>query len=351
MECSIFRGEDAQWDDFVLRQRSGTFFHLASWRGIIERSFGFEPLYLCVLESGDIRGVLPLFLVKSLLFGRSLVGMPIGVYGGPVAVDDEASNLLIHRAMALAEERAVRYLEIRGNPHGGLNLTEALNGDAARWSRKDLYFTFLSEIESNDEANLVRIPRKQRRMVRQGEKRGLRAGFDNGRLREFYDVYAESVRNLGTPVYGFSYFESLVAAFGNRCKVLVIEHDSKVVAAVLSFFFRDQVLPFYGGASRQFLHLAPNDFMYWELMRYAAAEGYKVFDFGRSKRDTGSYHFKRHWGFEPKPLPYWYYSQTGRRIPDTSPLNPKLQWAIQIWRNLPVKVTTLIGPQIVRHLP
>jgi FemAB-related protein (PEP-CTERM system-associated) len=351
MECSIFRGEDAQWDDFVLRQPSGTFFHLAPWRGIIKQSFGFEPLYLCASESGGIRGVLPLFLVKSLLFGRSLVGMPIGVYGGPVALDDEASQLLIHGAMTLAEERAVRYLEIRGNPHGGLNLTETLNGDAARWSCKDLYFTFLGEIESSDEANLARIPRKQRRMVRQGEKHGLKAIFDNSRLREFYDVYAESVRNLGTPVYGFSYFENLVAAFGERCKLLVIEYEGKVVAGVLSFFYREQVLPFYGGASRQFLHLAPNDFMYWELMRYAASRGYRAFDFGRSKRDTGSYHFKRHWGFEPKPLPYWYYSQTGRKIPDTSPLNPKLQWAIQIWRNLPVKITTLIGPQIVRHLP
>jgi FemAB-related protein (PEP-CTERM system-associated) len=209
----------------------------------------------------------------------------------------------------------------------------------------------MSAIASTDEENLARIPRKQRRMVRQGEKNGLGSVFGNTRLREFYRVYAESVRNLGTPVYGLRYFRNLTEAFGEKCEILVVEHKGKVVAGVLSFFFKDQLLPFYGGASRDSLSLAPNDFMYWQLMRYGAMRGFKIFDFGRSKQGTGSYHFKRHWGFEPTPLPYWYYSCDRRGIPDTSPLNPKLQWAIRLWRTLPLKATTTVGPYIVRHLP
>jgi FemAB-related protein (PEP-CTERM system-associated) len=351
MERSFFLGDDSRWDDFVSAHPSGTFFHLAAWRGILKRSFGFEPVYLAATDGGNLRGVLPLFLVKSLLFGRSLVAMPVAVYGGPITLDEEASHALIQKTMALAKERAVRYLEIRGNPHGQVDITANLNGDAARWSCKDLYFTFLSEIEATDELNLARIPRKQRRMVRQGEKHGLNAVFDNGRLREFYEVYAESVRNLGTPVYGFSYFENLLAAFGDQCKVLVIEQSGKVIAGVLSFFYRDQVLPFYGGALKEYLHLAPNDFMYWQLMRFAAHNGFRVFDFGRSKDGTGPYHFKRHWGFEPRALPYWYYTPQGNGVPDTSPLNPKLQWAIRIWRGLPLGITKTLGPHIVRHIP
>jgi FemAB-related protein (PEP-CTERM system-associated) len=339
------------WDQFVTTNPAGTFFHLSAWREVLEQSFGYEPLYLCARGSDGICGVLPLFLVKSLLFGRSLVSMPIGVYGGPLATDHETTRVLLQNATGLAKQHAVRYLEIRGNPHNPFPYGPNSNGDASRWSRKDIYFTFLSEIDSTDEANLARIPRKQRRMVRQGEKHGLKAVFDNGRLREFYEVYAESVRNLGTPVYAFSFFENLVASFRDRCKVLVIEHDGKVIAAVLSFFFRDQVLPYYGGALKEYLHLAPNDFMYWELMRYGASHGYKVFDFGRSKEGTGPYHFKRHWGFEPTALPYWHYAPNGNGIPDTSPLNPKLQWAIRIWRRLPLGVTKVLGPHIVRHIP
>jgi FemAB-related protein (PEP-CTERM system-associated) len=351
MECSLLQNDCASWDEFVLAHPAGTFFHLSLWRDVLERSFGYEPLYLCARETNRIHGVLPLFLVKSLLFGRSLVAMPIGVYGGPVASDENAEHVLLQTATALAKQHGVRYLEIRGNPHSGSPLGPNLDGDASRWSRKDLYCTFLSEIDSTDEANLARIPRKQRRMIRQGEKHGLKAIFDNGRLREFYDVYAESVRNLGTPVYGFGFFKNLIAVLGERCKILLIEYAGKIIAAVLSFFYKDQVLPYYGGALKDYVHLAPNDFMYWELMRHAANGGYKIFDFGRSKEGTGPYHFKRHWGFEPRALPYWYYAPNCNGIPDTSPLNPKLQWAIRIWRGLPLGVTKALGPHIVRHIP
>jgi hypothetical protein len=125
----------------------------------------------------------------------------------------------------------------------------------------------------------------------------------------------------------------------------------KVVAGVLVFLHKDQLMPYYGGALREYFHLAPNDFMYWELMRYGAGQGYKVFDFGRSKQGTGSFNFKRHWGFQPRPLPYCYYPIKGQSVPDTSSLNPKLQWAIRVWRNLPLNLTIALGPRIVRHIP
>jgi len=351
MECHIVKDHDPRWDEFVMSQPAGTFFHLMGWRRLLKDSFGYEPIFLWVVESGNVRGVLPLCMVNSLLFGRCLVALPIGVYGGIVASDYQACQMLLEEAMRLARERRVRYMELRGNPNGEFEIAPALNGSASSWSCKNLYVTFLSPIENNDEANLARIPRKQRRMVRQGEKFGLQARFDNSRLKEFYHVYAESVRNLGTPVYGYGYFENLISQFGARCKVMVVEHEGKVIAGVMSFFFRDQVLPYYAGALKESLSLAPNDFMYWQLMRYAAAEGFKIFDFGRSKEGTGSYNFKRHWGFDPKPLPYWCYSPGGERIPDTSPLNPKLQWAIRIWRALPLPVTKSLGPHLVKHIP
>jgi len=330
---------------------AGTFFHLVGWHQLLSTTFDYEPIYLWVLDSGEVRGVLPLCLVKSLLFGRCLVALPIGVYGGIVASDHRAAQMLLEEAMRIARERRVRYLELRGNPHSDFKIDSNLNGSASSWSCKDLYVTFLGEIQESDEANLARIPRKQRRMVRQGEKFGLKSLIDNERLRAFYNVYAESVRNLGTPVYGYGYFENLIRTFGDKCNVMVIEHQGKVIAAVMSFLFRDQVLPYYGGALKESLHLAPNDFMYWQLMRYAAAHGYKIFDFGRSKEGTGSFNFKRHWGFDPIPLPYWCYSPNGEGVPDTSPLNPKLQWAIRIWRGLPLQLTKSLGPRIVRHIP
>lgn len=351
MLCIDRQEYDPRWDEFVLSQPEGTFFHLWRWREILQRSFGYKPFYLSAEEEGQIHGVLPLFLVNSLIFGRSIVAVPLGVYGGVVARSEQAVAILLHQAMEMARRGKARYLEFRGNPYSEMPLGNSMIGESLSFKQKNLYVTFIGAIDPEEETNLSRIPRKQRRMIRQGQKHGLNSVIDNRRLREFYEVYAASVRNLGTPVYSFQYFENLVQGFGNQCKILLVEHQGRVVAGVMVFFYKDQVIPYYGGALKEYLHLAPSDFMYWELMRYGGANGYKIFDFGRSKIGSGSFNFKRHWGFEPRPLPYWYHSINGHNIPDTSPLNPKLQWAIRLWRGLPLQLTMVLGPRIVKHIP
>lgn len=351
MQINLCQYEDQRWNQYVSSHPAGTFFHDWKWREVISSSFGYEPYYLVAEERGEITGLLPLFSVKSLLFGRSMVALPLAVYGGVLASNAAAEQMLIEKAMKLGAQQKAKYLEIRGNPYYSSMVDGPVNvgGEA---QQKDLYVTFIGDIDPNDDVNLSRIPRKQRRMVKQGEKHGLSFVQNNNRLNEFYQVYASSVHNLGTPVYSFEYFQKILGSFGDRCKIFLIDHEQRAIAGVMVFFFKDQVLPYYGGAIREQFQMAPNDFMYWQLMRYGAAHGYKIFDFGRSKQGTGSFNFKRHWGFNPRPLPYQYFSiQQGQVIPDTSSLNPKLQWAIRIWRNLPLKLTMALGPRIVRHIP
>jgi len=351
MHCEVVHAYDPRWDQFVNSCTDGTFFHLWKWRNVLKETFGYEPFYLCADQEGKIQGVLPLFSVKSVLFGRSLIAMPLGVYGGVVADTADTQEALLKKALEIATESRARYLEIRGNPYAGERAPWAAIVGQRPCKRKDLYFTFIAEIDPSEDVNLSRIPRKQRRMIRQGQKLGLKAAFDNRRLPDFYEIYARSVRNLGTPVYGYRYFQNLLHAFENESSILLVEHQGKPVAGVLSFYYKDQVMPYYGGALKEYFHLAPNDFMYWELMCHAAAKGVRIFDFGRSKEGTGPFNFKRHWGFEPRPLPYWYYPLNGHSVPDTSSLNPKLQWAIRVWRNLPVTLTKVLGPLIARQLP
>jgi FemAB-related protein (PEP-CTERM system-associated) len=339
------------WDEFVLGHPESTFFHLWGWRDVLGESFGYKPYYLCVEEAGELAGILPLFLVRSYLFGKSLITIPLGMYGGPIAKNQRAEQSLLKAAEELLEAKNARYLEIRGNPYRATELSLRTEDDRKHYARKDLYVTFIGEMASDPGANLAQIPRKQRRMVRQGQKHGLRVTFENDRLREWYAVYAASVRNLGTPVYSYKYFQKLLTRFQTQCKILLVQYERNIIAGVFSFFFKDQVLPYYGGALREYFHLAPNDFMYWELLSYGAANNYRIFDFGRSKQGTGSFDFKRHWGFQPRPLTYWYRSGDGHTVPDTSPLNPKLQWAIRMWKNLPLPVTMGLGPVISRHLP
>jgi FemAB-related protein (PEP-CTERM system-associated) len=186
-------------------------------------------------------------------------------------------------------------------------------------------------------------------MVRKGISSGLTSVIDDD-ISRFYEVYAESVRNLGTPVFPKKLFQVLTEVFGDNCEILSIEHQGRIVSSVMSFYFRNEVLPYYGGGTAEARDLYANDFMYWEVMRQAVDRGVEVFDYGRSKIGTGAYRFKTHWGFEPTPLHYEYELIGSESVPDVNPLNPKYQMFIAAWKRLPLPVSNFIGPYLARSL-
>jgi FemAB-related protein (PEP-CTERM system-associated) len=331
------RGAEARWDAFVAAAPQATFFHRAAWRDIIE-ALRHRSHYLYAEREGGITGVLPLAEIRSRLFGHALISTPFCVYGGVVASDAESAACLTQAAVSLAGELQVDYLEMRDR---------ALRHPD--WPVKDLYVGFRKSIQPDDDANLKAIPRKQRAMVRKGIGLGLEACHD-GSFDDFYRVYAESVRNLGTPVLPRSHYARLQQTFGKDCEITVVRHQGQPVAAVMSFYFRDEVHPYYGGSVRHGRDLAANDFMYWAVMQRAVERGARLFDFGRSKLDTGSYHFKKHWGFEPEPLPYAYHLVRAGEVPNVSPTNRKYGLFIKGWQHLPLPVSRTLGPFLARNL-
>ena len=332
----------ARWDAFVRACPSATFFHLSGWQKVIEQSFGLKTWFYYVEQDGQIQGVLPLAEIKSRLFGHSLGAMPFCVYGGVAAQDDTARLLLDMAADQLAQKLGVGHLEYRG-------MQRAHPGDAS-WHTKDLYVTFRKEITGDDETNMNAIPRKQRAMVRKGIKLGLK-GVVEDNVERMFEAYAHSVLRLGTPVFPKKYFALLQQTFGDECEVRTIyTADDRLVASVLSFYWRDEVVPYYGGGMDLAREVAGNDFMYWNLMQAAAARGCRMFDFGRSKLGTGAYDFKKNWGFEAQPLPYEYKLYGASALPDNNPLNPKYQLFIKMWKKLPLPVANFLGPYIVRNL-
>jgi FemAB-related protein (PEP-CTERM system-associated) len=218
------------------------------------------------------------------------------------------------------------------------------------WETKSgLYVTFRKEMQAAVEANLKAVPRKQRAMIRKGMQNGLRSEIDIG-VDRLYRIYSESVRNLGTPVFAKSYFRVLAEEFSDCYDIVTIVSDQKAVAAVLNFYFRDQVLPFYGGGLPAARRLAANDFMYWEVMRRACERGYRVFDFGRSKTGTGAYAFKHNWGFDPTPLIYQFRVAPGHRAPELNPLNPKFRLLVAAWKRMPLPLAERMGPFVVKGI-
>ncbi|MES2831351.1 MAG: FemAB family XrtA/PEP-CTERM system-associated protein [Pseudomonadota bacterium] len=334
-------GDTQKWDAFVQTCTEATFFHRAGWKRVIEGAFGHKTWFYLAEKNGEILGVLPLCQIKSPVFGHSLSSLPFCVYGGIAAVSDEARALLDQTAQTLAKKLKAGHLEYR-------SIVSAHPGNPA-WHAKALYVTFRKAISDDDEANLNAIPRKQRAMVRKGIKAGLTAETDQN-IDRFFLAYSTSVHRLGTPVFSKKYFRLLKEVFGEDCELRIILKDRQIVAAVMSFYFRDEVVPYYGGGMPAAREYAGNDFMYWNLMQFAAARGCRMFDFGRSKLGTGAYDFKKNWGFEAQPLEYEYQLHASKAVPDNNPLNPKFQLFIKLWQKMPLPLANIIGPHIVKDL-
>jgi len=329
----------AAWDAFVQLCPEATFFHRFGWREIIEGVFRHRPHYLVAERHGKITGILPLAEVKSRMFGHSLVSLPFCVYGGPAANDAESERALVEEAVRLAQSLDVEHLELRNRV-----------SRCPSWARQDLYVTFRRDLLPDVDANLLAIPRKQRAMVRKGIKHGLRGEIDTT-VERFFALYADNAHRHGTPPFAKEYFARLCEVFGDACEVLiVVDSGGRPVSGVMSFYFRDEVLPYYAGDTIEARDLAANDFKYWELMQRACARGLRVFDYGRSKQGTGSYDFKKNWGFEPAPLPYEFCLLKREAVPQNNPLNPKFRALIAIWRRLPLPLANALGPRIVRNL-
>jgi len=327
------------WDEFVLACPEATFFHRAGWQKIVREVFRHDTYFLYAISDDHIQGVVPLGHVKSWLFGHSLVALPFAVYGGIVAVNAQAADALELEAQKIARQLKVAHLEWRN-----------VKPRHADWPRQDLYVTFRKEIQPEEEANMLAIPRKQRAMVRKGIKNGLVSEIDQDADR-FFALYADNVHRHGTPAMPKRYFEALLAEFGSDCEVLtVVAPDGRPLSSVLSFYFRDEVLPYYAGDDELARDLAANDFKYWELIRRSCGRGLKVFDYGRSKQGTGSYAFKKNWGFEPTPLHYEYCLYRRDDIPQNNPSNAKYKLLIETWRRLPIRLANWLGPFVVRNL-
>jgi FemAB-related protein (PEP-CTERM system-associated) len=339
---------EAAWDRYVRAAPEGTFFHQLGWRWLVERCFGHRAHYLVARRDGErgergerIAGVLPLFEMKSLLFGHSLVSIPFAIGGGVAADDAETAGALLAEAKSLAERLGVDYLELRSEKPAADDLLT-----------KDLYVTFRSDLTVGEDVWLRRMERKRRQMMSYVARAGFSwriAGLEE--LPLFYRLFSESMRHHGTPVYPKLFLREILDRHPEQSHLFFVSHEGRTVAGTLTLLFRDVVMPFYAGADRRCRLRGVDDYLYLAQLRWGRENGYRTFDFGRSKRGTGAYAFKARWGMDEVPLAYQFHLVRGRELPNVSPANPKYQALIRAWQKLPLPVTQVLGPRIIRRIP
>lgn len=334
----------AAWDAYVAAHPDATPFHSRAWCEAITRATGHRCHLVTARDAaGVLTGILPLHHVRSPLFGQALVGSGFAVGGGILADDPAVAATLAQGAAEMAKSLDVPSVELRGG-----SLPE---GDG--WRCEDgVYAGFARDLASDDDAELLAIPRKQRAEVRKalGSELTVTTGRDASERRDHYRVYATSVRNLGTPVFPKALFDAVLDAFGTDADILTIRRDGRAVASVLSLTWRGTVMPYWGGGLAEARGLRANELMYFALMRHARERGCTRFDFGRSKVGTGPYSYKKNWGFEPQPLVYARWLAPGEQPRDTNPNSAKYRLQVDLWKKLPLWAANRIGPLIARGL-
>lgn len=340
--CQLSPEARQQWDEFVLRHPHGSPFHLMAWKDSVERTFGYEPLYLLYQRAGEgIQGVLPLFLVHNLLIGRALISSPFAVYGGILADTEQARVELYQQACALGRELRVEHIELRN----------AYPEQCVGTPNVSRYVTFSQSVARDEDALLASLPKKTRNMVRKALKNPFTTRRQSVDSSAFEALYSKNMRRLGTPSFPSRHFANLRASFGKSVDIAEVLLEDKVVAVSMNFYFRDQMHTYYAAADPKYNDIAPNTYMYFDHLRWAGQNGYNIFDFGRCKRDTGVFEFKRHWATEMRELPYEIVLIKRKEMPNFSPTNTKFQPAIKIWQKMPLPLTRAIGPHLIRLFP
>jgi FemAB-related protein (PEP-CTERM system-associated) len=341
MRVELITSDFAAWDEYVLRHPESRGPHLAGWKNVIEKTFGHTCYCLAAREGNVWRGVLPLTHMRSRIFGSFLVSVPYLNYGGILASDGAARATLFEHAKELGKKLRVQHLELR---HLSPQMTDI--------PTKQHKVAMVLALPNNADALFNGFKAKLRSQIRKPQKEGLLARLGQvDELENFYNVFAENMRDLGTPVYSKKFFANILAAFPRHAHFCTVYREQEAVASGLVFGFRDTLEIPWASALRKHNALAPNMLLYWSLLEFAVKQGYRYFDFGRCSPNEGTYKFKEQWGAQPTALYWQYWLSNGRALPDISPHNPKYQRAIALWQKLPLKLTRLIGPPIVKNIP
>jgi serine/alanine adding enzyme len=339
-----YKTDTDAWNEYVYNHNNANIYHQLQWKDIIENTFGHKGYYLIATDNGIVRGLIPLFFIKSRLLGRYLISLPFLDRAGIIADNPQIATLLCEAAIDLAQHAQVDFLELRNQ--GGLNHVDLIT------ATHKVNFVLSSELTADilwkkilkkNVKNKVRIAWKNKISVDIG---------DNAQyINEFYEVYCIHMRYLGTPVYPRNFFLNMLKEFPNNLKIILAKYKTNVIGGKIIIAFKDTLYFIAQYSLREYNEFHPNNLLYWSAIEYASENGYEFCDMGRSNINSGPFYFKKQWGAEIHPLYWQYYLHKAKQIPNLSPTNKKYALAIAIWKKLPLGLTKAAGPLIAKHIP
>jgi len=344
MPLTIFSsGPDVQsiWDEYVVQHPCATHCHRWAWKEVIEAAFGHRTFYLLARQADRVVGLLPLVWQKSLVFGSFFTSLPFLNAGGALADSPEIERALVDHAIEIVRQSGARYLQLRYRGQCGLDLPVSQHKVST-----------MRAVGPDTDAIWKSLDSNNRRKVNKAMKSGLSAAPEGpAALGDFYELYARNMRDLGTPVYAKEFFAAVLRAFPRASEIIMVRRGEEPVAAALLLSFRDILEATWMCSNWDFLSLQPNMLLYWTNIRIAGERGFRWLDLGRSTRDSGTHKFKQLWDTEDVPLFWANWAPEGKAAGDLDPTNPKFQLAVRLWKKMPLGISKIIGPHIVKNLP
>jgi len=334
-------GHLKEWDDYVNVHPDACVFHTSAWRRVVESTYGHQPFYLMAKRGSQITGVLPMFLIKSCLFGRVLATTPYASSGAVCSDDQESGQILVESAIQLARELQVAYLELKST-----SLTEC-----AYLERHADYINYHLPLDEPDILWAKRLKGRARTALRKADSFHLTCSQGHQLLDVFHHLMAINMCRLGTPVHSRSFYQAILSFFDAKACIFVAKYQQVPVSTLLTLHHGHGVTVLYASSLVEYRHMNPNNYLYWGAMKAAYYSGATSFDFGRSLAGSGPAKFKESWGAEAKPLYYEYFLNRQKAIPRIRQDNPSYQIARSVWKRLPLNITKLVGPHLIKNVP
>lgn len=335
-----------KWDDYVLSHADGTAYHLFAWRQAVESAYAFNGIYLMAEEGDRLCGILPLVDFRIPFLGRALISLPYCDAGGLLAGDLPAQDALLRQVDSTAKDlrASVKIRSTRQLLTCGVNHTDKVS--------------MILDLPESAEQLFAGLKAKVRSQVKKPLRDGLTVRIGHSELLDkFYRVFAENMHDLGSPVHARNWVSSVVAAYAKHARIVVVyTPDRQPAAAGIILLHPARVSIPWASSLRRFNCMNPNMLLYWSCLEFAADNGYRQFDFGRSTPEEGTYRFKQQWGARPQPL-YWYdlesaasvkKVESGRLTQGRS--SSRRQLAASLWQRLPQSGTDWLGPKVRKYI-
>lgn len=331
-----------EWDNYVRSSVHGLPLHLAGWREVMQKTYGYETSFLMARDGEEIVGVLPLFVVPSRLTGKRAMTMP----GGLCADRDDIAISLVEKGLCLVVDDVDRLL-----------IQDSRQKFSNEWLTESQHVYWLVELGDSEEALWKRLDGNVRRQVRKAKRNELEVeiGRDQRLIEPFYQVFSEFTHQAGTPVFGQDFLENVAKTFPDGYNIVVVRHEDQPVAGYFQLEMGDTVYGMWGAALPQTLKLRPTYLAIWEIMRDAVNNGFVFLDMGRSPAEANASKFKGQWGGESQPIYQTVVmsNELGRSNSITGQVqsDERIQLFMQIWPRLPLSLTRFLGPKLRWHIP